>query len=52
MLRDEGEEDPVTPVRYLATFHDFMMLNGLADRPAAQSAIQLASQILGTSLGQ
>jgi hypothetical protein len=31
MLRDEGEEDPVTPVRYLATFqrlHDAQRLGG------------------------
>lgn len=55
VLRDEGEEYAkklslagveVTAVRFLATFHDFMMLNGLADTPASKSAIALASQKL------
>jgi acetyl esterase len=29
----------VTAVRVLATFHDFAMLNALADTPAAKTAI-------------
>jgi len=61
VLRDEGEAYvrklmqagvDVTAVRVLATFHDFMMLNGLADTPASKGAIQLASQKLrGVLLG-
>ena len=59
ILRDEGEEyakklslagNDVTAVRYLGTFHDFMMLNGLADTPAAEGAILMASQKLKESL--
>jgi acetyl esterase len=59
ILRDEGEEYArklmqagveVSAVRVLATFHDFAMLNGLADTPAARLAIQLASQKLAAAL--
>jgi acetyl esterase len=59
ILRDEGEEYArklmqagveVSVVRVLATFHDFAMLNGLADTPAARLAIQLASQKLAAAL--
>lgn len=55
VLRDEGEDYArkliqagmdVTAVRYIATFHDFAMLNGLADTPATKSAIRLASEKL------
>jgi len=51
LLRDEGEayahrlaqaDVPVTAVRYLGTIHDFLMLNPLADLPAARSAIDLS----------
>jgi len=61
VLRDEGEAYSrklteagveVTAIRYLATCHDFMMLNGLAGTPASKSAIQLASQKLRGALGQ
>ena len=61
VLRDEGEAYArkliqagvdVTAVRYLATFHDFVMLNGLADTPAAKSAIRLASEKLTTALNR
>jgi acetyl esterase len=61
ILRDEGEEYAkklslagveVTAVRYLATFHDFMMLNGLAVTPATKSAIALASQKLRAVFSQ
>jgi acetyl esterase len=61
VLRDEGEAYArkliqagvdVTAVRYLATFHDFVMLNGLADTPAAKSAIRLASEKLTAALNQ
>lgn len=59
ILRDEGEAYArklmqagvdVTAVRVLATFHDFAMLNGLADTPAAKVAIQLASAKLTAAL--
>jgi acetyl esterase len=40
----------VTAVRVLATFHDFAMLNALADTPAAKTAIQLASATLTAAL--
>ncbi len=59
VLRDEGEAYArkliqsgvdVTAVRFLATFHDFVMLNGLADTPAAKSAIRLASEKLTVAL--
>jgi acetyl esterase len=36
----------VTGVRYLGTIHDFVMLNPIADAPAARSAIALATQKL------
>ncbi len=61
VLRDEGEAYArklieagveVTSVRYLATFHDFVMLNGLADTPAAKSAIQFASEKLSEALNR
>jgi acetyl esterase len=52
VLRDEGEAYArklmqagveVTAVRFLATHHDFVMLNALAGTPASRAAIQLAS---------
>jgi acetyl esterase len=61
VLRDEGEEYArklmqagvdVTAVRYLATCHDFVMLNGLAHTPAAKSAIQLAIHSLRVALAR
>ena len=61
VLRDEGEEYArkltqagvdVTAVRFLATHHDFAMLNALADTPAARAAIQLASQKLTEVFGK
>ncbi len=59
VLRDEGEAYgrklmqsgvDVTAVRVLATFHDFAMLNGLADTPATKTTVQLASQKLAEAL--
>jgi acetyl esterase len=41
---------PPALVIVLATFHDFAMLNGLADMPAAKVAIQLASAKLTAAL--
>ncbi len=62
VLRDEGEAFAhklieagvkVTAVRYLGTYHDFVLLNALADTPAAKSAIALACATLkGAFLGQ
>jgi acetyl esterase len=55
VLRDEGEAYArklmqagveVTAVRFLATHHDFVMLNALARTPASKAAIQLASEKL------
>jgi acetyl esterase len=59
VLRDEGEAYArklmqagveVTAARFLATHHDFVMLNALAGTPAAKAAIQLASERLIASL--
>jgi acetyl esterase len=55
ILRDEGEAYArklmqagvdVTAVRFVATHHDFVMLNALAETPATKAAIQLASDRL------
>jgi acetyl esterase len=55
VLRDEGEAYArklmeagveVTAVRFLATHHDFVMLNALAGTPASKAAIELASEKL------
>jgi acetyl esterase len=59
ILRDEGEEYArkliqagveVTPVRMLATHHDFALLNALADTPATRATVELASQKLSEAL--
>jgi acetyl esterase len=59
VLRDEGEAYArnligagvgVTAVRYLATIHDFAMLNALADSEATKSAIRLAAGKLAEAL--
>lgn len=59
VLRDEGEAYAhrlmqagvyVTAFRALGTIHDFMMLNGLAETPAARGSIALASQKLRSAL--
>jgi acetyl esterase len=55
VLRDEGEAYarkligagvPVTATRYLGTIHDFVMLNALADTPAARGAVEQATGFL------
>lgn len=55
VLRDEGEAYArklteagvtVTSIRYNGTIHDFVMLNPLAETPAARSAIEQASDFL------
>lgn len=59
VLRDEGEAYaaklmqagvPVTYVRFLGTFHDFVMLAPLKNTQAAKSAIELASSHLKDAL--
>ena len=61
VLRDEGEAYAqkliqagvtVTAVRYLGTIHDFVMLNAIADTPAARSAIALANTHLQQGLAK
>jgi len=61
VLRDEGEAyarnlieagDEVAAIRMLATHHDFAMLNALAETPACQAAVQLASQRVARALKQ
>jgi len=58
VLRDEGEAYArklmeagvrVTSTRYNGTIHDFVMLNPLAETPAARSAIEQASHFLRTA---
>jgi acetyl esterase len=60
VLRDEGEAYAkklleagvtVTAVRFLATIHDFAMLNPLANSPATRSAIAFANAHLRYALG-
>ena len=60
VLRDEGEAYArklsdagvrVTSVRYNGTIHDFVMLNALADTPAARGAIAQAIGALKGALG-
>jgi acetyl esterase len=55
VLRDEGEACArkligagvrVTATRYLRTIHDFVMLNALANTPAARGAIEQATDVL------
>ena len=55
VLRDEGEAYAarltaagvrVTAVRYLGTIHDFLLLDALADTPAAQAALRQAAAAL------
>jgi acetyl esterase len=59
VLRDEGEQYArklieagvdVTPIRMLATHHDYALLNPLANTPATRATIQLASEKLSDSL--
>jgi acetyl esterase len=59
VLRDEGEAYAhklmdagvdVTATRYLGTIHDFVMLNALADTPAAKAAVAQANQKLHAAL--
>jgi acetyl esterase len=59
VLRDEGEAYAeklaqagvtVTSLRYNGTVHDFVMLNALADTPAAKGAIGQANDALRAAL--
>ncbi len=61
ILRDEGEEYArnltasgvdVTAIRYLATVHDFVVFDALADTPITKSAVQLAAEALAFSLAK
>jgi acetyl esterase len=60
ILRDEGEQYArkliqagveVTPIRVLATHHDYALLNALADTPATRLTVQLVSEKLAEALG-
>jgi acetyl esterase len=60
VLRDEGEAYArdlsaagvrVTSLRYNGTIHDFVVINALADTPAARGAIAQAVWALKTTLG-
>jgi acetyl esterase len=55
VMRDEAEAYArklsragvrVTSLRYNATIHDFLLLNSLADTPAARNAIRQTNQAL------
>src|SRR5215510_3249482 len=59
ILRDEGEKYArkliqagveVTPLRVLATHHDYAMLNALADTPATKVTVQIVSEKLSEAL--
>lgn len=59
VLRDEGEEYArkliqagvdVTPIRILATHHDYALLNALADTPATKATVQIVSEKLSAAL--
>lgn len=59
VLRDEGEAYAtklgqagvsVTAVRYQGTIHDFVMLNGIAQTPAARAATQQGAAFLAQTL--
>jgi acetyl esterase len=59
ILRDEGEEYArklieagvdVTPIRMLATHHDYALLNALAETPATRTTVELVSQKLSEAL--
>jgi acetyl esterase len=61
VLRDEGEAYAsrlheagvrVTAVRFLGTIHDFVMLNALADSPAARGAVALAGAMLRSAFAR
>lgn len=59
ILRDEGEQYArkliqagveVTPLRVLATHHDYAMLNALADTPATKVTVQIVSEKIAKAL--
>jgi len=60
ILRDEGEQYArkliqagveVTPMRVLATHHDYALLNALADTPATRITVEIVSEKLSEALG-
>jgi acetyl esterase len=61
VLRDEGEAYArrlaeagvrVVAVRYVGAIHDFMLLNAMADSPAARSAVELAGTMLRSAFAR
>jgi acetyl esterase len=59
ILRDEGEQYArkliqagvdVTPLRVLATHHDYALLNALADTPATRVTVEVVSKKLSEAL--
>ncbi|MBI2743618.1 MAG: alpha/beta hydrolase [Chlamydiales bacterium] len=61
VLRDEGElyaaklmeaGVKVTATRFLETIHDFLMLNALAETPAARGALQLATTYINEAFNR
>lgn len=59
VLRDEGEQYArkliqagvnVTPIRMLATHHDYALLNALANTPATRATVELAAEKLSHAL--
>ncbi len=59
VLRNEGEAYArklsqagvrVTSMRYHGTIHDFVLLNAIAETPAARSAIAVANDTLRSAL--
>ena len=61
VLRDEGEAYArrlseagvrAVAVRYVGAIHDFMLLNAMADSPAARSAVELAGTMLRTAFAR
>jgi acetyl esterase len=60
ILRDEGEQYArkliqagvdVTPLRVLATHHDYALLNALAETPATKVTVRVVSEKLSEALG-
>src|SRR5215470_17826131 len=60
ILRDEGEQYArkliqagvqVTPLRVLATHHDYALLNALANTPATRVTVEIVSEKLSGALG-
>ena len=48
--QDDASKIPPSAIRFLGTIHDFVMLNAIADTPAARGAIEHASHALEEAL--